>query len=74
MSDKKRRQVITYALALFKQGVSANALAARLMTEFDLTRSQARDLAGAAIKQWKATVPARSEAKTSDRLKSGRDG
>jgi hypothetical protein len=54
MTAKQRRLIISRALALLEQGVLADSLSALLVGEFGLTRSQARALTAAALRQRKA--------------------
>ena len=54
MTAKQRRQIIARAVELLKAGTLPDALLGQLMDEFGLTRSQARDLATAALREWKA--------------------
>jgi hypothetical protein len=51
MTNKKRQLIITYALALLVQGTLAESLPGLLMIEFGLTPAQARELAGAALRE-----------------------
>jgi hypothetical protein len=53
MNTINRREIIIRALALLRAGTLADALPGLLMAEFGVTRSEARYLALAALKQWK---------------------
>jgi hypothetical protein len=58
MTAKQRRLIISRALELLESGVLPGVLPGLLLREFNLTPAQAKELAGAALREWKA----RSEA------------
>jgi hypothetical protein len=47
------REIINFAMGLLRAGTRSSAIANRLLTEFDLTPEQARELARQAIKDWR---------------------
>jgi hypothetical protein len=54
MTAKKRQEIIAHALALLDAGMLFGVLVAKLMSEYNLTRAEARDLAATALmEQWR---------------------
>jgi hypothetical protein len=54
VTTKQRRAIIAAAVAWLRAGTLPDALPARLMDEYGLTPGQARELAAAALWEWKA--------------------
>ena len=61
MTQPTRAQIIAAAVALLRSGVPPPALAVRLMAEYGLSQTLARELAWAAVKQWREQKPPSSE-------------
>jgi len=53
MTKEQKARIVARAVALLQAGTLPSVLAGQLMTEFDLTPAQARELAAAALKQYK---------------------